>query len=348
MRLATFLLLASLGAGAQNWPRFRGPNGAGLFDGDAPADLSTPAWKVPLPAGKSSPILAGGKILLTAHEGDELLTLAFDARTGRPLWRNALKKRYAMRRHKLNDSAAPTPAADSERVAVFFPEFGLAAYSLDGKPLWTHPLEEMSSMQGVSASPLLENGAVYLVVDQSRDSYLLSLNAATGKLRWKHPRPDSPGGVYSNPVLVDAAGEKALGVLGDLEFNAHSLATGEKLWWVSGLPSQAKTSPAVRGGEIVLAVNAMAEESQIPVFAALLAADANANNALDLDEAKGVPRAVFPTATTASTRPNGTPSANSPSNPRPPSPSAPEARAISQNPPSPGAPLAPSPMSPLL
>ena len=53
---------------------------------------------------------------------------------------------------------------------------------------------------------------------------------------------------------------------------------------------------ARRGGDrIVLSVNAMAEESQIPVFAALLAADANGNQRLDLDEAKGVPRAVFPT-----------------------------------------------------
>jgi hypothetical protein len=39
----------------------------------------------------------------------------------------------------------------------------------------------------------------------------------------------------------------------------------------------------------------MAEESQIPVWAALAAADANANGRIDLDEAKGVPRAVFPT-----------------------------------------------------
>lgn len=291
MRIFICVLLAAALATAADWPRFRGPNGAGFAAGAAPSDLSKPAWKVPVPAGKSSPILIGNTLLLTAHEGDALLTLAYDSKTGKQLWRRELKKHSQMKRHKLNDPAAPTPAADPERVVVFFPEFGLAAYTLDGKPLWTYPLPPMASMQGVSASPLLHGGNIYLVVDQALGSYALSLNAATGKLRWRQPRPDAPGGIYSTPVLFKGA----LAVLGDIEFSAYSLATGERIWWVSGLPSQAKTSPAVCDGRIVLSVNAMAEESQIPVFAAVLAADGNKNNALDLDEAKGVPRAVFPT-----------------------------------------------------
>ena len=171
----------------------------------------------------------------------------------------------------------------------------MASYTLDGKPEWTYPLDAMSSMQGVSASPVLHGDTAFLVIDQARDSFVLAVNAANGELRWRQPRPDAVGGIYSSPVVFTAGPEPVLGVLGDIEFSAYSLKSGERLWWVSGLPSQAKTSPAVNGDRIVMSVNAMAEEAQIPVFAAVLAADTNGDKHLDLDEAKGVPRAVFPT-----------------------------------------------------
>lgn len=275
------------------WPRFRGPNGAGVADGSPPADFGPSknlAWKAKPPAGKSSPILVQGKLILTGHEGDALLTVAYDAATGRELWRRDLKRRNAQKRHKLNDVAAPTASADGKRVVVFFTEFGLASYSLDGKEQWTLPLGEMGSMQGVAASPVLHEDTVYLVIDQARDSFLLAVNAANGEQRWRKPRPDAPGGIYSSPVLFTAGPEPVLGVLGDIEFSAYSLKNGDRVWWVSGLPSQAKTSPAVVGDRIVLSVNAMAEESQIPVFAAL-----NGGQSLPLAEAKGVPKAVFAT-----------------------------------------------------
>jgi outer membrane protein assembly factor BamB len=253
------------------------------------------AWKATPPAGKSSPVVVAGKVIVTGHAGERFVTVAYEAATGRELWRRELQRRNTQKRHKLNDAAAPTAAADGRRVVVFFSEFGLASYTLEGKEEWTYPLEAMASMQGVAASPVLHGGSVYLVIDQARDSYVMAVDAANGELRWRKARPDAVGGVYSSPVIYAGGAEPVLGVLGDIEFSAYSLATGERVWWVSGLPSQAKTSPAVSGERIVISVNAMAEEAQIPVWAGVLAADANGNGKLDLDEAKGVPRAVFPT-----------------------------------------------------
>lgn len=297
--LLIVLLAAAAGVFAEtDWPRFRGPNGAGVAEGNPPSDFGPTknlAWKATPPSGKSSPVIVNGRLILTGHNGDSFITAGYDAASGRELWRRELKRRNTQKRHKLNDAAAPTAAADARRVVVFFSEFGLASYTLDGKQEWTYPLDAMSSMQGVSASPVLHGGSVFLVIDQALDSFVLALNAANGELRWRKPRPGSPGGVYSSPVIFAAGPEPVLGVLGDIEFSAYSLKNGERVWWVSGLPSQAKTSPAVNGDRIVVSVNAMAEEAQIPVFAAVLAADANGNKRLDLDEAKGVPRAVFPT-----------------------------------------------------
>lgn len=292
------LAVAALTALSGDWPRFRGPNGSGVGEGNPPAAIGPSqnvAWRVSPPAGKSSPVVFGGQVILTGHEGSRLLTVAYDAATGTERWRAALDRTSTQKRHKLNDPAAATASTDGRRVVVFFPEFGVAAYSMDGRELWRHALPEMSSMQGVATSPVLEGDSVYLVVDQARGSYALALEAATGKRRWRVERPDAPGGIYSTPIIFRGGAEPVLGVVGDIEFSAYSLATGERVWWVSGLPSQAKTSPAVVDGRIILAVNAMAEPSVIAPYAALRAADADGDGRLSLAEATGVPRAVFPT-----------------------------------------------------
>src|SRR5437899_10041926 len=81
---------------AADWPRFRGPNGSGV-DSSAglPVDFG-PAknvvWKAAVPFGHSSPIVVGGRVFLTASEGEILITLAYDALTGSQLWRRDLKR----------------------------------------------------------------------------------------------------------------------------------------------------------------------------------------------------------------------------------------------------------------
>ena len=290
------LLLVAAAACAADWPSFRGPNGSGVATGNPPIDfgpMKNVAWKVVPPQGKSSPVIVDGRLILTGHNGESLVTVSYDAATGKEQWRRELKKRNTQKRHKLNDAAAPTPAADAKRVVVFFTEFGLAAYSPDGSELWTLPMDAFSSMQGVSASPVLYNDSVYLVVDQTKDSFVMAVNAVNGEVRWKRPRADATLGVYSSPVIFEKGSEPVLGVLGDLEFVGYSLTTGDRVWWISGLPNQAKTSPAVMGDRIVLAVNSAAEESAIPTFGGLLASDTNGDKMIDFEEAKGVARGLF-------------------------------------------------------
>ena len=59
------------------WPQFRGPNGSGIGSGGGyPVDFSPArnvAWKATVPYGQSSPIVAGGRVYLTASDGDRLL-----------------------------------------------------------------------------------------------------------------------------------------------------------------------------------------------------------------------------------------------------------------------------------
>jgi outer membrane protein assembly factor BamB len=144
------------------WPQFRGPNGSGIDSGSgypvafSPAD--NVAWKTTIPYGQSSPVLAAGQIYLTASEGDRLVTIALDAASGKEKWRRELRPTTRHKIYKANDPASPSPAADADGVVVFFPDFGLAAYGLDGKERWTLPLGPFKSFYGMAASPVLANG----------------------------------------------------------------------------------------------------------------------------------------------------------------------------------------------
>jgi outer membrane protein assembly factor BamB len=126
---------------AGEWNQFRGPASSGVADDKAnpPVEFAPDnnvLWKTALPMGKSSPVFAGNRLFLTAHAGDELLTIALDRRNGKELWRASIARPRKEPRHKLNDPASPTPVTDGRNVFVFFADYGLAAYSAsNGKEL---------------------------------------------------------------------------------------------------------------------------------------------------------------------------------------------------------------------
>ncbi len=186
------------------WSQFRGPNGTGIGDGAGyPTEFSPTtnvAWKSAVPFGQSSPVIAAGRLFLTGIEGDELVTIAFDAATGKSLWRQALHRERKMEMYKANDPASPTPAADERGVVSFFADFGLVAYGTDGKVLWSHRMGPFQNFYGMSASPIIADGLVVQLVDQLRGSYLVALDRATGKVRWKIDRPSNTIG-YATPTI---------------------------------------------------------------------------------------------------------------------------------------------------
>ena len=65
---------------AQDWSRFRGPNGSGIaVDTGYPVEFSPTRhllWRSAVRPGKSSPVLSRRHIFLTAFDGGALFTLA--------------------------------------------------------------------------------------------------------------------------------------------------------------------------------------------------------------------------------------------------------------------------------
>ena len=291
--LAAAAWLAAPSASAADWNRFRGPGGSGVADG-APAPLEfgpekAVVWKTPLPPGKSSPVLAGDRVFVTAHEGDKLLTIALDRRTGKTLWTQSLLRSRVDERHNLNDAAVPTPVTDGESVYVFFADFGLVAYSAAGRELWRLPLGPFTSPRGMASSPMLSGGVLVLPLEQRDDGAVLGVDAASGRIKWKVPRPPSSGGSYSTPVAYrTASGETQAVASSPFEVAAYDPQTGEKLWWVGGIPHQPKSSPFVAGDLIVVSVQGDTRRDRFPSWEKMLGdSDKDGSGFLTPDEAPG-------------------------------------------------------------
>jgi outer membrane protein assembly factor BamB len=76
MRIATLALIlccvfVQAATAADEWSRFRGPNGTGISSAaNLPVDFGPDKnviWKTPLPPGHSSPVLSDKYIFVTAH-----------------------------------------------------------------------------------------------------------------------------------------------------------------------------------------------------------------------------------------------------------------------------------------
>jgi outer membrane protein assembly factor BamB len=292
--LVAAMLLAAASPPEANWPRFRGPGAAGLDDRAViPLSFSPEnscLWKRTVPPGKSSPILAGNRLFLTAHEGDILLTLALDRGTGRTLWTRSLRRTHIDRRNETNDPAVPTPVTDGRAVYVFFADFGLAAYTVDGRERWRCPLGPFTSPHGIATSPLLIDGVLVLMLEQLENGAIIGVDAASGKVIWSVPRPPSLGGSFSTPVEYQPApaAEKQAVVVSPFELAAYAPRTGDKLWRVGGLPHQPKSSPFVAGDLIVAGVEGDNARGRLKSWEQMLAElDKDANGKVEGGEITG-------------------------------------------------------------
>jgi outer membrane protein assembly factor BamB len=246
--LIALLVLFAMTAQPGEWPRFRGDNGAGVFDkGRLPDEIAPDRnvqWKTSIPAGKSSPVVTENHIYLTGHQNGALLTLALDRRTGKVLWTREAPGHRTEKRHQLNDPAAPTPVSDGANVYVFFAGYGLISYAADGKERWKLPLGPFTNFHGMGASPVLADGKVLMICDQDQDAFLLAVDKETGKPVWKVERPDMVHS-FSTPVIYRGAGRAEVIIPGSYQMTSYDVSNGSLIWRVRGLTYQVKSGPVL-------------------------------------------------------------------------------------------------------
>ncbi len=302
----TAILLLLLAADEAHWPQFRGARGAGISESAAPVEFGPSknvVWKTGVPFGHSSPVIAGDRIFLTGEEGGArsgpergyvssagtLVTLAIDRRNGEVMWKREAPRPRRASYQPTNSAASPSAATDGRSVYVFFGDFGLLAYSVDGQEKWRLPLGPFNNANGHGASPILWRDRLFLVCDQDSGSFIVAVEKESGKILWRVERPEVTR-AYSTPVVYEPkSGPAELIVPGAFLLTAYNVAGGEKLWWVRGQSWQPKSLPLV-AGDIIYAHSwesgGEAEEpTETPAFAEVRAQwDANGDGKLQASE----------------------------------------------------------------
>jgi outer membrane protein assembly factor BamB len=273
MLVGLLMLLFAASPAAGDWPRFRGPNGNGVDEAAAglPSEFGPSknvVWKSTAPYGQSSPVVAAGRIFLTAGDKDALVTLCYDAKSGKLLWRRDVPRAHRSESFKANDPASPSPATDGTNVYAFFQDLGLISYTGEGKERWRHALGPFQNYYGLSSSPVVAGGMVLISCDQRKGSFLLAVDAETGKQRWKADRGNGVG--WGVPVVHEAGGDSEVVMIGTSRVDSYDLATGAQRWWLPISSEGAIGTPVYDGNTLIVCFKGH-DEPWMPTFEATLA-----------------------------------------------------------------------------
>jgi len=296
LRLHCLLVLPSIvcaTALAGDWAQFRGPNSSGLADTrDLPVRFGPQEnviWRTPLPPGHSSPVLTQDRIFLTGYDEQNMLIFGLGRTNGKVLWRVEIARPRKEELHKANSPASPSPVTDGKNIYVFFTDFGLMSFDLNGKERWRVPLGPFNNPFGMGASPILAEDKVLQICDAESGSFFAAVDKNNGQLKWRVERPEYTRG-FSTPVLYKPkGGELQVIVSGSLQMTAYSVATGKEIWWTRGSTWQMKSTPVL--GENTVYVHGWAggadegQQENVPPFEEVLKAkDTNKDGKLSPEE----------------------------------------------------------------
>ena len=259
------------GVAAENWPQWRGPqlNGVSRETG-LPVKWDTAAnvtWKLALPSWSgATPIVWDNHIFLNVADGEELFLWAVDRAKGTKIWERPLGG--GNHRERKQNMSSPSPVTDGRRVWVMTGTGVLKGFDFAGRELWTRDIQaeygRFGLNWGYASSPLLHDGALYVQVlhgmKTDDPSYVLKIDAATGRTIWKVERPtrairESPDS-YTTPALLRHGSTVEIVITGGDVVTGHDPATGRELWRMDGLNPQNNpnyrivASPVVHGGLI--------------------------------------------------------------------------------------------------
>jgi outer membrane protein assembly factor BamB len=234
-------------AASQDWPRFRGPGGQGVSGATGLPVTWGPdqnvLWKTALPgAGTSSPIVVGDKIFLTCFSGfnvpgeppGEMEQLTFhvvclERESGKIVWDSSVQP-VLPEQPDIRDNhgyASSTPAADGDRLFVFFGRSGVFAFDFEGKQLWRTEVGSNLHNWGSGASPVLYRDLV--IINASVESErLIALSKKTGDMVWS---VSDIREAWNTPVLVTLPGggtELVMARMGQIA--GFDPAEGSLLW----------------------------------------------------------------------------------------------------------------------
>jgi outer membrane protein assembly factor BamB len=170
-----------------------------------------------------------------ADEGRTFFVVeAFAHGDGKKVWEHRVEAAGTLTPvHDKHNLATPSPVSDGTRVYAWFGTGQIVALDLDGTLVWQRHLgREIAPFDiqwGHGSSPVVHDGTLFLLCDHAPASYLLAVDAATGRDRWKADRGTGRSS-YSTPFVVDGPDGAEVIVNSSERVDAYDAATGTPLW----------------------------------------------------------------------------------------------------------------------
>jgi len=294
-----FTILGAGPAAAGNWPSFRGMHAAGVVDGmNLPATWDLEGgenirWVTEIPGlAHSSPVVWGDLIFVTTavsgrgkadfkeglygsgeasddRSSQSWRILALDRGSGKIRWQRTAHEGVPKdKRHIKATYANSTPATDGKRVVAFFGSEGVFAWDMGGELLWSRSLGRLDAGAydapdyewGTASSPIIDGDRVIVQGDVQGDSFIIALDAATGKTLWRTPRDEPPS--WGTPTVYDGQRREII-ANGSNFIRGYDPATGKELWRLGGSSMITAPTPVIADDLIVVASGRRPEK---PIF----------------------------------------------------------------------------------
>ena len=281
-----------------DWPQFRGMDaGVAQDHPDLPntwSETENVVWRVDVPGrGWSSPVVWGNHIFLTSaisageepqpvkglyDPGDEhgkrhaiashrWGVYDIDLDTGEIRWaREVFSGVPTIQRHLKSSFASETTVTDGKRVYVYFGSAGVvAAIDMHGELVWTRTVGVFNGPQefAPAASPVLHDDRLYIVNDNTTESFLTALDAATGEQIWRVVREEVEN--WSTPLVWENRLRTELVPTGRNRVRSYDM-DGQLLWELQGMTGNVAPTPFASGGLVYLS-SGYPGSSVRPVFA---------------------------------------------------------------------------------
>lgn len=291
---------AESSAANSNWPSFRGMQAAGVaekqnlpdkWDGKTGENI---LWRTPIPGlAHSSPVVWGQRVFVTSAvssdpkasfkpglygDGDasqdrstqKWMLYALDKRTGKILWERVAHEGAPLeKRHIKSTYANSTPATNGRIVVAWFGSQGVFAYDVNGRFLWKVDIGRINLGAydiptyewGPASSPILWNNLVILQCDTQDDSFLLALDADTGKQVWKTERDELPS--WGTPTVAMTSAGPELVTNASNYVRGYDPRTGKELWRLGRSSKITAPTPLFADDKFVIASGRAPER---PIF----------------------------------------------------------------------------------
>ena len=262
-------------AATDQWPRFRGTQAGLVADDPALPDTwsetENVVWKTDIPGlGWSSPVVWDDHVFITSavstgkeatpipglyDPGDDQgsvksssvnrwMVYDVDFATGKIRWATEMRSGAPpIARHIKNTYASETAVTDGERVYVHMGTLGvLAALDMKGQVAWVRELGVFkgSSEYGSASSPTLHNGRLYLVNDNTTQSFIAAFDARTGREIWRTNREEAQS--WASPFVWENALRTEIVTASTNKVRSYDM-DGRLLWELKGMTILSTPSP---------------------------------------------------------------------------------------------------------